>query len=586
MMQAGVDNALDQWLERCAGLADAAEAAQELCRALGEERATQLEALILFARTCEKFALHHAAAELRCQILQRQREVVDDPRLLGFINQVESVLDPAAKVVFEDAAGFLAACVQRLFAQLAGCGLKDENARLWLRGRLPEPDLLALIDRLRWVEPPFASAPAVRVLEATRRARPPDREPKAAQPWKVALVIASTVASLILGYFAPSIMAAVFEWRRDGPRMVDEWVFVAAGLWWPGMLGLTWLYARHRSRVFRTYTFIRPGIVVARNGCLFGDITPFRQDNFYHIFQFVWVFLAVIALYSFVKFNHIENDAKHLFDKGGVTEELASYRAAIWQDFGDFATLYSDKLWVLAALIAGLLVVLSQYDIQRRRNRSGVDIYWWDKRIDDPFWWVRMGMIFIDIVIAFYLIAKVAVMSLIIYSLLTTKGIDRNIRLLDPLALGGQETLFHICMTVLLIVTLFGFFLMASLYLHRNMAAYRWRDRLSLLVYVVVGAFFLFGPVRAIYDNIEQRKSAAIERVMPALETAMQNPEAIGAANQYISFIQSVEGVPSEMLNVALLLSPVSLLVAQTLVLLWQAVVRGRRVSLTERLLR
>jgi hypothetical protein len=582
---------LEEWLGRCAGLTDAGDAEACLQEVLSgvDLAAEDIEALILFARACDKFQLHHASAALHAALLLRHREVTSNPALLAHIATVETVLTPDAETSFRGAAPFLVFSLQRLIASLAACGLEHEQARLWLREQLPPDgdDLLAALGaRLRGTPPTSVSDRAVRFLEATRRARRPATASgeTALVLWSVAL-IAVALGALA---FAPGMMAGLLGWRENGPTIVPPQIFVLAGVLWPGMLLLTWLYARRRSRARQSYACIAPAVFPGNNRCLFGEIMPLRRDNFYHIFQFIWIPFAFVALYAFLEFNRLADDAAELFGGGRLAGTLASANLLIWQDVAEIgslrAALFNDGLAILLAVLAGLIAVGWQCRIQSRRKASGRDLYWWDRRLDPDVWSVRLGMVFFDVTMFVYLLIKLGVIALLLYGLLQAN--DLQIGLFGAEELGGQAPFFSIYMTVMMILILFGFFLMASLYLHRNMPQYRWLDRFSLLVYLVVGAALLFWPVQQIYDNLEDRKTAEIERVLPTLRAALTDPEQIGTANQHISYIKSVESVPSALFSLDLLLSPVALLLAQALILLWQVAVRGRTAPLIEKLVR
>jgi len=175
---------LEEWLGRCAGLIDASDAEACLQEVLSgvDLAAEDIEALILFARACDKFQLHHASAALHAALLLRHREVTSDPALLAHIATVETVLTPDAETSFRGAAPFLVFSLQRLIASLAACGLEHEQARLWLREQLPPDgdDLLAALGSRGPRPSPSATAPSAswrRPVARAARRRPAGKPP-------------------------------------------------------------------------------------------------------------------------------------------------------------------------------------------------------------------------------------------------------------------------------------------------------------------------------------------------------------------------------------------------------------------------
>ena len=119
--------------------------------------------------------------------------------------------------------------------------------------------------------------------------------------------LAATVAAIVFvvdWYYA---LGSWFTFPRvskylDGSSLSP--LLRAALVAWPFLLAATWAFALFESIRTRALYFVSPYYLI-RHRIAAGEIMPFMRDWFFHIFQFVWVALLIMAWLLFAEYQDL-----------------------------------------------------------------------------------------------------------------------------------------------------------------------------------------------------------------------------------------------------------------------------------------
>jgi hypothetical protein len=115
--------------------------------------------------------------------------------------------------------------------------------------------------------------------------------------WLGLEVVLIAILAFGFGHLFPLPVSAVLD--RSWPGSLLR----AAIFAWPLLLIATWRFAFSESKRTHTYQYISPIYLLNRGKFIAGQIVPFSRDWFFHIFQFVWIALLVIAGLLFRKYQ-------------------------------------------------------------------------------------------------------------------------------------------------------------------------------------------------------------------------------------------------------------------------------------------
>jgi len=349
-------------------------------------------------------------------------------------------------------------------------------------------------------------------------------------------------------------------------RLVDRYGFGswvrAALIAWPLLLVATWLFAFFESIRTHTYYFISPVHLLARR-IVAGEIMPFSRDSFFHIFQFVWVLLVIIAWLLFKKY-----------------EELLGWLPSVWSLAAqDMLPTFTHSLTVAVvasdALALVLAVGLCAYSIGRQRSilnervRTGKDIYWWDRRINPTEWRIRLTMVGVDMFLVSFLLVKILMMLFIAYELVTTNTL--MISYFSPDGVGGLKPFTDMLMYLSWVVFLFGVFVFASLYLHWNLREYRRNDLRLVVIYFVFVALTLV-PLGVLESKLSVEGDA---RLVELVKSGTKPEAKLEDTGKYVRDVNSVRDWRVSAVNVGVLGNPVLPLGFQFMVIVFQSLGRA-----------
>jgi hypothetical protein len=338
---------------------------------------------------------------------------------------------------------------------------------------------------------------------------------------------------------------------------------------WPLLLVETWIFACRESFRKRTFYFISPWHLVAGrdpgnrvvSGIVAGEIVPFSRDWFFHIFQFVWIFLVVVAWLTFRDYDALPAWLK----AAGAWDPSKPAELSAVLEWISRTNVWSDWLGIAFASLFLIGSIAAQIHIQSSRI-AGKDIYWWDGRIGTTEWVVRLVMVGLDLFLAVFLIAKMVAMLFVAYKVATSDGLTISYFSFD--GVGGLQHLTDVLMHLSWAVFLFGMLVFASLLLHWNLREYRLLDLSLVVAYVVVLAVALT-PL----DILEKKLTDEKERRLEALTTD-PGPK-LSDAGDYVKNLALVRDWPASALNVGILGNPVLPLGFQFLVVVIQFLVRA-----------
>ena len=289
---------------------------------------------------------------------------------------------------------------------------------------------------------------------------------------------------------------------------------------WPLLLIATWFFACLESIRTHTFQFISPTHLLRRGKIIVGQIVPFSRDLFFHIFQFVWIALLAIAWRLFSKYQDLPNWLPKVLNSpaqgrlaafaSSLTPSLIHLpaRVGFWSCFVVFCG--NDLVALAAAIAAALGAIWKQWNIQKERDTTGTDFYWWDRRVNPTEWWIRLIMVGMDLFLFSFLLAKVLMTLFATYELVTADVL--KISILSPDGVGGLKDLTDVLMYLSWIVFLFGIVVIASLYLHWGLRAYR-RIDLTLFCGYVLLLVVMVTPLLILDSKLSAEKDARLQQL-------------------------------------------------------------------------
>jgi hypothetical protein len=393
--------------------------------------------------------------------------------------------------------------------------------------------------------------------------------------WVAVGVIA--VVSGLFGHLFPLPVGSFLERIGVGPLLR------AAYLAWPLLLLVTWLFALSESLRTETFRYISPAHLFGPHGITTGEIVPFGQDWFFHVFQFVWIALLLIAWMLFSAYRDLPDWLQTVWSSSAPTS-FGAFKDSLAVQFwphsptwgGIWSTLMaifaSDFFALFAAIVLALTSILLQRHIQKDRDRTGTDFYWWDRRVNPTEWRIRLTMVAIDLFLASFLLVKILMTLFAAYVLVTTNAL--RISYFSPDGVGGLKNLTDILMYLSWVVFLFGIFVVASLYLHWNLREYRRFDLALICVYVLFLALMV-APLGILNSKFSTEKDRIVQSLASASSVSGQK---MSDAAKYVDNLKSLDGWSVSATKVGILSNPVLALSFQLVVILIQ--ILGRAVKL------
>jgi hypothetical protein len=319
----------------------------------------------------------------------------------------------------------------------------------------------------------------------------------------------------------------------------------AALIAWPFLLFATWVFALAESRRTRTFHFMSPEHLIANKSIIRGKITSFRDDWFFHIFQFVWLPTLLIAWFLFAEYQALPGVLPQIWKStpqrvSTLHDFLQSLGPAFWPNCPDAVgflrkariVLASDAIGLALASAAAAVSIYRQIYIQRERIRLAKSLYWWDWRVDRPEYVVRLLMIGFISFLAIILLVKVAVISLAASELVGRDTLAVSYFASD--GTGGLKFLVGIFRDLLWVVFLFGLYVIVSIYSHWNLAEYRVTDSLLFAIYIAALALMAV-PLFALELRLDEAKDAYISGLMNP-----NQPGSIADAAKYLRDIATL----------------------------------------------
>jgi hypothetical protein len=292
----------------------------------------------------------------------------------------------------------------------------------------------------------------------------------------------------------------------------------AALLWWPALLVITWIFASLESKRTRTFSVVAPRHIFASQPVISGEVISFQQDMFFHIFQFIWLPLIVIALLMFAQYETFPVHLAPIWNEasgGGTLDKFKqSLNAAYFPDFSSAQNFIScfrvalncDSFSIILATFTTTLFTVNQLRIQRKRQTSLTTLCWWDIRISRPGWFVRLVMVGIDTFLGAIILVKITSISLVAYDIILSDGV--SISYFSPDGAGGLKFVVDIFRTFSWLVFTFGVLVISSMYFHRHMTEYRSTDITMLLMYaflvilIMIPLFILEVRLQEVRDGV------------------------------------------------------------------------------------
>jgi hypothetical protein len=170
----------------------------------------------------------------------------------------------------------------------------------------------------------------------------------------------------------------------------------------------------------------------------------------------------------------------------------------------------NDLIALTVAIAGAVIAVWKQSNIQKERDTTSTDFYWWDRRINPTEWWIRLIMVGVDLFLVSFLLAKVLVTLFATYELVTRNVL--KISIFSPDGVGGLKNLTDVLMYLSWIVFLFGMIVVASLYLHWGLRAYRRMDLGLVFAYVVLLALMVT-PLGILDWKLSMEKDACLQQL-------------------------------------------------------------------------
>ena len=228
----------------------------------------------------------------------------------------------------------------------------------------------------------------------------------------------------------------------------------------------------------------------------------------------------------------------------------------------------NDMIALVVAIAGAGYAIRRQWKIQQERDSTSTDFYWWDRRINLIEWWIRLIMVVVDLFLAWFLLAKVVVTLLAAYALVTTDAL--KISIFSPDGVGGLKDLNDVLMYLSCIVCLFGIFVVASLYLHRGLRAYRHTDLALVSAYVLLLALMVT-PLGILESNLSKKKDARLQQ----LASTDISGEKLNDMAKYVQNVNLVNDWRLSAIKVGILANPILPLGFQFVVILVQSLGRA-----------
>jgi hypothetical protein len=369
---------------------------------------------------------------------------------------------------------------------------------------------------------------------------------------------------LSLGLLGVALIAIALMAYRFGPSfplpvssLLDRYLLGgwlrAALIAWPLLLLATWLFALFESYRTRTFYFISPRHLFYPETITAGEIKGFSDDWFFHIFQFVWIALLVIAWLLFVEYQGLPGWLPSVWNQNSLRTFLDSqtvrflYHAPFEGGFWSYVRAFfgSDLVALALAIAACAYSIYRQRRIQNERKSTGKDLYWWDRRINPTEWRIRLIMVGVDLFLVTFLLAKILMILFVAYELAVSKAL--MVSYLSPDGVGGLKDLTDWLTYLSWFVLLFGMFVFASLYLHWNLREYR-RNDLALVVSYALLVVLTVAPLLILDSRLSAEKDARLQQLATAANQPSANLEEVG---KYVRNVNSVRDWPVSAVKVA-----------------------------------
>jgi hypothetical protein len=347
---------------------------------------------------------------------------------------------------------------------------------------------------------------------------------------------------------------------------------------WPILLILTWFFALMVSRQSESFDFINPSNYWNPNSVQFGEVKPFKKDWFFHIFQFFWIPFLAICFVLLAKVDPVSMTIIQMWDTSAndVSAQvfLESWNHSQHESIGlalpasDMVrNLLLNDISVLAlGFVTGLLGALNQIRIQFKRYSTGVDMYWWDWRINKIEYIVRLFMVFLDLFLAIVVLCKVFALIFLSFDVMSNHILQ--VKFFHPDGVGGFEALSAVFRDTLWLVFVFGFFVMASLYLHKNLEEYRMSDLFLVAAYVVLVLIAML-PLISLEFRLNEAQDAVFSRFNgDGLFGEISVSRALSVAEQ----LSALRGWQVSSLDFGIFSGPIIPLVSQAAIILVQYV--------------
>jgi hypothetical protein len=376
-------------------------------------------------------------------------------------------------------------------------------------------------------------------------------------------------AILVLAIFVIAVLSyrhsGLFAFPKVSAFLGDAWYGLclrALLVAWPLLLVATWFFALFESIRMRTLYFVSPYHLI-RNRVDAGEIMPFMRDWFFHIFQFVWIALLVVAWLIFTEYQQLVDWLPSAWSSA-AQQPLVPFKTSLAR-----LALRSNEIALAGALLGFAGSIWRQCHIQNQRTISHTGAYWWDHRIDRREWHVRLGMVGLDMALGIFLVLKILVMLYIVYRLVRMNVL--TVWLFAPDGVGGLQHLTNMLMYVSWIVFVFGLLVFASLYLHWNLREYRATDFGLVCVYVVL-VILAMVPLGMLESRFSHAKDVQLQQLV---RTAKQPESSLEDAAKYVENVKAMQNWNVSALKIGILGNPVLPLGFQFVVVLFQALGRA-----------
>jgi hypothetical protein len=580
---------------------DSGKMFQESLAALARDpiQSNDTVALLLLAEEAERWRQWQSAALLFAHVMIGAfAETGDSLTLTNPANRIV-LLTAQRSAKFSSRCDVLLYSYRRVAACLRDVGMREPHIGEWMRIALSEllcsskaraeaaeAALTAICPEGGVIESRYKSevGGARRVLKgaqaaAARRTAPPQGADRGPQP-NIGFLVGAVAITGVAAWWLRGVIAypGVSTLFRD-----SNLLGAALGAW-PVLLIATWIFGLFESRRTCALYFISPSYLAADEKIIVGEVMPFYRDWFFHIFQFIWFPFMVIGLLLFQKYDGLVSALQSTMlspshDSGTLApliEALSpSFLPQLPQGAGHLdrviAVFGSDLVALLfASGLTALFLANQVFRVQRRRRKTGTNMYWWDQRISHVEWLVRLFMVGVDIFLSVFLILKVVTISLVAWSLAILAAHNvLPVSYFSPDGVGGLKFLTDILMNLSWLVFAFGLFVIASVYLHWNLLEYRATDALLLAVYVVALCLTMLPLVL-----LELRLDAAKTAVLSGLPVPATGAQLVDAA-KYVRDIATLDQWRVSAISIGVLGNPVLPLSFQFLVMVVQYFVRA-----------